>query len=133
MLYKIDCPTPANTPASHPVINRVRVYPGIVTRVWVGFPRGCYGLAHLQVWHWGWQVWPWSPQQSFHWNDYMFDFSDRYPLTTEPLEFVVQTWNLDDFYAHTPTFAVLVDPAPAAGELEGLLRSLQELGLLVGG
>ena len=129
MLYKTDCPTPANTPASAPIEHRVRVFPGIVTRVWVGFPKGCYGLAHVQIWHWGGPVWPWTPLQSFHWNDYMFSFADRFPLRTEPLEFVVKTWNLDDFYPHTPTFAVLVDPAPAPGELEGLLRSLQELGL----
>ena len=129
MLFQAEILTPANTLASAPVITRVRVYPGIVTRVWAGFPQGCFGLAHMQVWHWGWQVWPWTPQTSFHWNDYMFSFEDRYPITVEPLEFVVKTWNLDDFYPHTLTFMVTVEPAPPLEELEALYRTLEELGI----
>lgn len=132
MLYKVECPTPANTPKSAPVVTRCRVYPGMVTRVWVGFPLGCYGLCHLQVWHWAWPVWPWSPADSFHWNDYMFTFADRYPLTTAPYEFVVKTWNLDDFYPHTPTFMVMVEPALPEEELRRLHDALLALGLLRG-
>ena len=112
MLYKIDMLTPANTPKELPVVWRVKVYPGVTRRVWVGFPKGCAGLCHVQVRHWGWPVWPWSPEDSFHWDDYMFTFEDHYPLTTEPLEFNILTWNLDDTFAHTPTFAVTVEPSP---------------------
>ena len=132
MLYKVECPTPALTPKSSPVVTRCTVYPGMVTRVWVGFPKGCYGLCHVQVWHWGWPVWPWSPADSFHWDGFMFTFADRYPLTAEPYEFVVKTWNRDDFYPHTPTFMVLVEPAPPEEELRRLHRTLEALGILRG-
>ena len=132
MIYKIDLPTPANTLKAKPKVYRVRVYPGVTKRIWIGFPRGCYGLCHVQVWHWGWQVWPWSPDDSFHWDDYMFTFEDRYRLTAEPLEFVVRTWNLDDSYAHTPTFAVTVIPDMAIGGVADLDQVLSDLGLLVG-
>ncbi len=132
MLYKVECPTPALTTKYSPVVTRCRVFPGMVTGVWVGFPKGCYGLCHLQVWHQGLPAWPWSPADSFHWNDYMFYFADRFPLTAEPFEFVIKTWNEDDFYPHTPTFMVLVEPAPPPGELEELQRTLEALGLLRG-
>ncbi len=132
MLYKVECPTPALTTKYSPVVTRCRVYPGMVTRTWVGFPKGCYGLCHLQVWHQGWPVWPWSPADSFHWDNYMFSFADRYPLTAEPFEFVIKTWNEDDFYAHMPTFMVLVEPAPPEEELRRLHRTLEALGILRG-
>ena len=133
MLFQAEILTPANTPASSPVITRLRIYPGIVKRVWAGFPHGCFGLAHMQIWHWGWQVWPWTPQTSFHWNDYMFTFEDRYPIKEEPLEFVIKTWNLDDSYAHTLTFAVTIEPAPPEEELRELHEALLALGLLTAG
>jgi len=62
----------------------------------------------------------------------MFDFADRYPLTAEPYEFVVKTWNEDDFYLHMPTFMVLVEPAPPEEELRRLHRTLEALGILRG-
>jgi len=62
----------------------------------------------------------------------MFTFADRYPLTTAPYEFVVKTWNLDDFYPHTPTFMVMVEPALPEEELRRLHDALLALGLLRG-
>jgi len=130
MLFQAEILTPANTPASAPIVTRLAVYPGVTRRVWAGFPQGCYGLAHMQIWHWGWQVWPWTPQTSFHWNNYQFTFEDRYPIMEEPLEFVIKTWNLDDSYDHTLTFSITIEPAPPEEELEKLHEALLALGLL---
>ena len=130
MFFQAEILTPANTPQTSPIVTRLSVYPGITDRIWVGFPRGCYGLAHMQVWHWGWQVWPWTPQTSFHWNDLLFTFEDRYPIYEEPLELVIKTWNLDDFYPHTLPFGVTVEPAPPEEELKRLYRALEALGIL---
>ncbi len=132
MLFQTEILVPANTPASAPVETRLPVYPGITQRIWAGFPKGCFGLAHMQIWHSGWQVWPWSPVQSFHWNDYMFTFEDRYPITVEPLELIVRGWNLDDFYGHTLTFMCTIEPAPPEGEIADLIRTLEALGIMSG-
>jgi len=130
VFFQIEVATPPNTPASAPVVARLAVYPGVTRQVWVGFPRGCYGLAHMQIWHWGWQLWPWTPQTSYHWNDYMFTFEDRYPILEEPLELVVKSWNLDDSFEHTLTFAVTVEPAPSEEEIRELRERLLALGLI---
>ena len=133
MFFQCEVLTPANTPASSPIVTRLAVYPGVTRQVWVGFPRGCFALAHLQVWRWGWQLWPWTPQQSFHWDNYVYTFEDRYPILNEPLELVVKTWNLDDSYDHTLTFACTVEPAPSEAELRELREVLEGLGLRKGG
>ena len=127
MLYKAEITAPVNTVAdraqglptvAEPV--RLRVAPGLVTQVWVGFPEGCYGLAHVQIWHWGWPVWPWSPGESFHWNNYVFTFNDRYPMTVQPYEFLLRAWSFDDSYAHTITVMTLVEPSPPMREVSAL-------------
>lgn len=133
MIYKIDCPTPANTPKNAPQVFRVKVYPGVTKQTWIGFPPGPKGLCHLQVYHWGWQVWPWSPADSFHWDDYVFTFHDSYKLTTEPLEFVVKTWSFDDTYLHTPFFAVHVEPDTSMRGVVDLDQVLADLGIGEGG
>jgi len=132
VLFQAEILTPANTPASRPIKTRLAVYPGITGRTWVGFPPGPKGLAHMQIWHSGWQVWPWTPGTSFHWDNHIFTFQDRYPITVEPLEFVVKTWNLDDSYPHALTFMVTVEPAPPPEEVRELHRTLEALGLLRG-
>lgn len=130
MFFQAEILTPANTPATAPIVTRLGIYPGVTTQEWVGFPRGCYGLVHMQIWHWGWQLWPWTPQTSFHWDDYMFTFYDRYPITEEPLELVIKTWNLDDTYPHELLFATTIDAAPPEEEIRELRRRLEMIGLL---
>lgn len=130
MFFQAEIEVPPLTLPSAPLITRLSVYPGITTQEWVGFPRGCYGLAHMQIWHWEWQLWPWTPQTSYHWNDYMFTFYDRYPITEEPLELVIKTWNDDDTYPHTLTFACTIEAAPPEEEIRELRRALEMLGLL---
>jgi len=63
----------------------------------------------------------------------MFTFADKFPLKSAPFEFVIKTWNLDDFYPHTPVFMVLVEPAmviPTAVSMEQVLRDFgDQLGI----
>ncbi len=129
MYYYREVTVPANTTEKNPQVTVLKVTMGIAREQWVMFPDGCYGLTHLQVWHHGWQVWPWDPQQSFHWNDYVYHIQDRYPFTAEPLELKLVTWNVDDFYAHTITFATVVDAMPPPDELQSLSDLLVELGM----
>jgi len=133
MFYKIDLTIPPLTSYLSPVETKVRVFPGMVRRVWVMFPPGPKGLAHVTIYHWGWQVWPWAPGTDFAWDNFVYTFEDRYPLTAEPLEFVMKGWSDDDFYPHTISFAVTVDPAPKQTELLKLHRTLEALGLVQGG
>lgn len=133
MFFQAEILTPKNTLPTAPLITRLVIYPGMATEEWVGFPRGCAGLAHMQIWYWGTQIWPYTPQTSFHWDEYVFNFHDRYPFLEEPLELVIKTWNLDDSFPHELLFALTIEPAPPEEEIRDLRRSLQMLGLLKAG
>lgn len=129
MFYSTEIELPANTLALTPVIVRLGVHPGIVQHVWFGFPRGCFGLAHIQVWDKGWQVWPLTQRKSLHWENIVIDFDDRYPILAEPFEFVVKGWNLDDTYQHTLWFACVIEPDLIISAGRDLQSILHELGV----
>ena len=129
MIYKVDLTIPPLQSFYTPVEVHVRVYPGVVRQTWIMFPRGCCGLAHVCIYHWGWQIWPWSPGHSFAWDDYVYTFHDNYPVTAEPLEFVMKGWSFDDSYSHTISLAIHVEPT-AKEEIETLEEIYEALGLL---
>jgi len=101
--------------------------------VWIMFPPGPKGLVHVVIYHWGWQVWPWAPGTAFAWDNYVYTFEDRYPITAEPLEFVMKGWSDDDSYEHKVSFAVTIDAAPPEEEIRELREALLALGLVRGG
>jgi len=154
MLFSVDIPTPANTPKAYPVNTKLRVGPGTTGQVWVGFPPGPKGLAHLQVWHWGSLLWPCHTpvisllmnapgavgiptaqmidEASFHWDDVLVTFEDPYQLTAEPYDLVIRTWNEDDSYPHTLFFGLIVKPAPGIETALSLDQVLADLGITNG-
>ena len=133
MFYKIDLKVPALTSWRAPVEKRVRVFPGVTRRVWVMFPPGPKGLVHVAIWHWGWQVWPWAPGTDFAWDNYVYTFEDRYPMRAEPFEFIMKGWSYDDFFPHTISFAVSIEPSPPMREISALELVLMNRRLMMEG
>jgi len=155
MHFAVDIPTPANTLERHAVVTRMTVYPGMTGQVWVGFPDGCFGLAHMRIYHWNGMVWPGythvksiattlpgfigiatvNPTDipSFAWNAYTYTFEDPFPLTAEPYEFVIKTWNLDDFYPHKLHFGIIIHPTMAVLSPLQIQQVYEDLGVSQGG
>ena len=101
MYYDYSFTIPANTTKSSPEELAVKLTHGIIHRVELGFPRGCAGLAHLQIRRGLHQVWPTNPQGSFNTDGYTIVFNEHYELFTEPYRLTLVGWNLDDTYNHT--------------------------------
>jgi hypothetical protein len=99
--YDVSFTIPANTAESAPQEEQVKLTHGVLHRVEIGFPSGCAGLAHLQLWRGGHQVWPTNPGGSFNTDDYTIPIDDYYELFEEPYILTLVGWNLDDTYNHT--------------------------------
>jgi len=115
--YQATIETPQNTPQLYAKITRLQVAQGMIVSLMVGMAPGCAGLCHVQIRDKGWQIVPWTPDADLAWDDFVFEFPNRYALETEPFELVILTWNLDDTYAHTVFVGVNIDegetgPAP---------------------
>jgi len=101
---------PSQTIETVPCKAILPIQPGYVDRAWVGFPQGCYGLAHVQLWRGDSQLLPLSGGESLAWNNFVYDMPLYYLVMDEPLYFIVKGWNEDDSYAHRVTVMVSVVP-----------------------
>ena len=102
MLYQQTLSLPPATPKTSPIRETLIMSKGTVTKVEIIFPPGCAGLVHLQILHHESIIFPSSPDESFIGDTFPISWSEDFPVTENPFTFVIQGWNLDVRYAHTP-------------------------------
>lgn len=110
MFYLYAVTVPRSTPASAPVIEELALGPGEIGQVRVGFPWGCAGLVHVQVWRAEHQVWPTDPGASFAWNDYVYEFPEAEPVAGPVESWTIRAWNLDERHDHVVQVALAILP-----------------------
>jgi len=108
MYYKVEIEVPANTMEANAEEALLRLTAGTIELVQVGFPPGCAGLAHVQIFDKSWQLVPWTPGESVHWDAYVFELSHDYVMAEPPFELRVKAWNVDDVYTHTIWVGVIM-------------------------
>jgi len=111
VLYDVSFTIPANTAKASPYTEAVKLCHGIIHRVEIGFPRGCAGLAHLQIKEALHQRWPTNTQGSFNTDGYTIAFNEHLEFTREPYILTLSGWNLDDIYDHTLEVRIGILPA----------------------
>lgn len=129
MLYEYALTILAQTAESAPETLDAPLAPGTVARVDVQFPRGCVGLAHVQVWRSEHQVWPTNVDGNISAEGLVVSWPEDYDLVDEPYGMTLRGWNDDDSYAHTITFRFALLPLSAKEEGRapaGLLRRIAE-------
>jgi len=127
MLYELDVTAPANTPASDPVEETVRVTKGWINQVQVQIPGGQVGLTGAQVWRGTSQVWPSNPGSYFKGDRLVLTWPEDYEMADEPLELRVRVWNTDTDHAHTVTFRFAMLGLAEAEERRGLAGMLRRM------
>jgi len=122
MYYLAFLTIPPQTSQGDPYVHRMEVAPGVISHVDIGFPQGCVGLVHLQIYRHEHQLYPTTPGESFGWDNYVFSFDDAESLDEEPHRLTVRAWNDDDSYPHTLMVGVSIEPfsAPLPGVGEDL-------------
>ena len=127
MLFEYPLTLPANTPSTAPVELLAELAPGTVTRVDVQFPRGCVGLAHVQAYRSGHQVWPTNLDADISAENVVVSWPEDYDLADKPYALTLRGWNDDDSFPHPITFrfALLsLEAKQEAGALASLLRRI---------
>jgi len=115
--YDFSFTIPANTAKASPLEQDIKLTHGIIHRVEVGFPRGCAGLAHIQLKQAIHQLWPTNVQGSFNTDDFTIAFNEDQEFYTEPYILTLVGWNLDDTYDHTleVRIGIFQNQAPPSG------------------
>jgi len=100
VIYQESVTVPALTPKTSPVERHITIVPGLVERVWLGFPKGCSGLLHAQLWRAGSILVPYRSEEDVAWDNHVFDVPMRLMVYDEPLRLTILAWNDDDSYQH---------------------------------
>lgn len=101
MFYRYAVTIPKATLEAAPVKTIMNLPAGEVHQVEVGFPWGCAGLAHVQIYHSEHQMWPTNPGTSFAWNDYNVVMTESEDSAGGSDEWSIRSWNLDTRHDHT--------------------------------
>lgn len=88
---------------------------GQVNRLWLEFPKGCAGLAGVQIWRGPRQIFPLPDGVWLKSDNSVLNFSFTHRITTEPNNVELRGYNLDDTYNHTVWFGL---------EMSGLMKDL---------
>lgn len=101
MFYRYSVTVTKNTTEATAEKTVIPLAAGQIVSVSVGFPWGCAGLVHVQIYRHKHQMWPTNPDESFAWNDYtvVFDEAEASQGTSE--EWSIRAWNEDVRHDHT--------------------------------
>jgi len=134
MGYTWDITIPADTEESDPVVQRLELHPGIVTRIGVKFPAGCHGLVKVRLTRGGvFQVFPLSADEWVTGDDEEVVYTYFYDLTDRPISLEFVGISPGTTYAHTVTVRITVLPKAVASMMpliEILTKALQRMGLV---
>ena len=126
MDYDFDLSIPANTPESDPVTVEFKVPAGMITRVRIMIPEGCFGLVHVRIMHYEYQVWPSNPGEWYEGDGVQIEFDESYRLEEDWNPIRIEGYNEDDTYDHTIRVGLSVQP-PSVTWGEGFMRFLATL------
>jgi len=121
MIYQTELTIPAQTARTAPVTAEFTMPYGVIKRIAILFPFGCAALAHIQIYHNEFQVWPTTPGKSFVGDNTYLDFEENYELTEAWNQVRVVGWNEDDSYSHSVNVWISELPIEASWGLAGLL------------
>jgi hypothetical protein len=100
MIYAADIITPANTPLESPLCTRLKVTKGLIYRVEIDFPPGPCGFLYVAIFDGSYRCWPSTPGTWLHSDSLVIAFDDTYLKETQPYEFQIYTYSIDDTYEH---------------------------------
>jgi len=133
VLYEYPLTIDANTPATSPATLEAPLAPGTIVRVDVQFPRGCVGLAHVQIWRMEHQVWPGNLGGSIAAEGMVVSWPEDEDLDDEPFGLEIRGWNDDDTFPHTITCRFALLPLGVKAEARASAGLLRRIGAAIFG
>jgi hypothetical protein len=126
MNYKTVISVPPNTGIYEPTELTFKLTQGTIIGGGVFLPWGCAGLVGIRLLRHNTQLYPLSPSEWYVGNDIQYSFEDNYELSTEPYELIIQGYNWDDTYNHSPIVWIdILRPQ----DTKGIQQFLKALGI----
>lgn len=113
MLFRATITIPANTPASSPTTELLKIAHGIITEIKVRPRPGHAAVAHLVILHHEHQIAPSSEGMNLAGDAHPIDWVEYYESYQPPYELKLKGWNDSTLYEHTFDVYVAILPRKA--------------------
>ena len=117
MFFSYSITLPANGSPSSRTRTMVTYSPGVVKGVFVIIPGGSADLVRLHILKAVHKLWPHNEEGYFRGNAASYEIPENLELLEPPHELIIEGWNTDDTYEHTPLVFLAIEPAPPKPEL----------------
>jgi len=101
MNYFYDVLTPNNTPITSIITTPIKLTSGTIDYMSIFFPFGCAALVGVQIWHFGYQLFPTNRTAYYLGDNALIQFNTIVDVSEEPYTLYIKSYNLDDLYDHT--------------------------------
>ncbi len=125
MIFSAKQSIAANTLSTQPARYTIAVDLGTIKTITVHFPYGCGGLVGVRILYASWQIWPLSREEWLIGNDVLYTFSCDYVIETLPKEVIVEAYNEDDTFDHSPEIIVETYRPTISQKLAGFLEQVK--------
>jgi len=110
MIYIYPINIPKNTPKNNPKKTFVKLTKGVMNEMRVQVYKGALGLVGVRV-KWNEDVFfPMTPETYFTPLKMVNVFSENRPLEIPPYNFMIETYNLDEYFDHELTMIFSIIP-----------------------
>jgi len=133
MFFAWDITLPANTLATSPKTQTLKLSKGVITKVEVKFARGCHGMVQVRLLHQESQLVPLSRGEWVTGDDEAVSFPEFFELWTTPYQLKFIGCSPGTTYDHVLSVRITVLPKQVASMIpviELLTRLLERMGVL---
>ena len=104
MISHFSLSLPANTLKGNPKVLDIELPVGVIHKIDIIFPHGCYGLVGVAVYQGIHLVWPSYSDEWFCADGETISFEEFYEVKKGLTTFTLKGYNEDDTYSHTILF-----------------------------
>jgi hypothetical protein len=134
MEYEIEVTVPANTLASSPVVETLKLDKGVLEEGWIYFPYGCAHLVQVRVFKGAFQIAPFNRDGWLRGNGARVPLATKYDMTEAPFYLTVKACSPGTTLEHKITVHVGLNPVYVArpenvivGQLKGIKTRLDQV------
>lgn len=95
-----------NVLSTSPSISELKLTKGTIDYISIFFPFGCAGLVGVQLWQYGYQLFPTNRLGWYLGDNILIPFQTIVDMSEEPFNLYAKLYNEDDLYQHTVYFNI---------------------------
>jgi len=132
MFFVWDITVTADTKATSPKTQILKLSAGVITKIEIKFARGCHGMVGVRLKHHEFQLVPLTKGEWVTGDDESVAFDEYFELKTTPYALKFEGCSPNTLYNHTLTVRITVLPKAVASMIpvvELLAKLLSKLGI----